>query len=123
MQDYKIENVSVCVTRMEESNGNVQFFLRAVRTDVSYFNMKVDSLLEYSCFQTKTGLTINECIERAVFESQFLLRFFGLEKSDLILQRFSCSELKHARSIHGYADCIASMIQPEGYKYYKGVSA
>lgn len=115
-----MENIVVCVTKMEESSRNVQFFLRAVRKDVEFSNRKVDSLLEYSCFQTKNGLSIKECIDRAVFESQFLLRFFGLESSDLVFQRFTTNELQVAKAINGHEDCTATNIQSNEYKYFTG---
>lgn len=95
----RINEVSVQIVRAYESSGNTQFFLRAVRTDLkdlSIFN--TDNILEYACHQTKHDLTIEECIDRAIFESRYLLKFFGLEKDDLKLVGFGPEELQIAET-------------------------
>lgn len=108
----------VAIVRMEESSGNVQFFLRALRTDCTEFSLEKTGVLEYSCYQTKQGLSINECIDRAVFEAQFLLRFFDLPKTSLELHMFSENNIKQARLNRGYEDIVGYNIQPNEYKYF-----
>lgn len=96
----KIENVVVQILRMNESSGNKQVYLRAKRIDVDSDFFTIDNILEYSCFQTKQGIDLNECINRAMFEASFLLRFFGLTYNDIEFSRFTDEELKIAK------DCL-----------------
>lgn len=92
----EISNVNVQIVRAQESSGNVQFFLRAVRSEANNFNM--NGLLEYQCFQTKNGKNIQECIDDAIFGSTFLLRFFGKSAKDLMLVGFCEEELGFAQT-------------------------
>lgn len=94
----KIENIVVQLLRMDESSGNKQVYLRAKRTDVDSDFFTIDNILEYSCFQTKHGIDLEECIQRAMFEAQFMLRFFGLTFDDVEYARFTEEELKIAKS-------------------------
>ncbi len=77
METNSIDNVKTCIVRMYESSGNVQFFVRSVRTDTR-------EILEYNCFQTKYGRTEEQCVKDALFASIFLLKFFGHTNVDFI---------------------------------------
>ena len=88
----KIENVQCEIVRMEESSGNIQFFVRGRRTDGLFQNA-----LEYSCFQTKNGMTENDAIQNAVFAGFMLINFFGGGPDDLSLVRFSHENIEEAK--------------------------
>lgn len=92
----KIENVVVEICCARESSGNIQFFLRAKRTDDTSF-MSLDGCLEYQCFQTKHEQTVKKCIDNAVFGSMFLLRFFGLTHEDIKLSGFDDEMIEFAK--------------------------
>ena len=84
----KMEHLKVCITKMKESSGNEQFYVRLVRTDEKIFG----NTLEYDCFQTKF-LDKKECLERAWFTSSMLARFCGLNSMDeVFLQGFDEQE-------------------------------
>lgn len=89
----------VGIVKMEESSGNVQFFVRTIRTDLrgEPCEMALKGTLEYSCHQTKHGLSINDCIQRAVFDAGYLLRFFDAEREDLFYGRFTEQEIEYAK--------------------------
>lgn len=81
-----MQNIEVRIVKAAESSGNLQYFVRAVRTD-SEPSQFLEAMLEYQCFQTKY-LDRDECIKRAMFSSTFLLRFFGKTASDLKVINF-----------------------------------
>lgn len=87
----KIENVLIQINKAVESSGNQQFFIRATRIDSTEF---LGTLLEYQCFQTKSGLTVKECIDNALFSASFLLRFFGHKAKDLKFIGFNEAEMQ-----------------------------
>lgn len=88
----------VLIVKMNESSGNVQFFVRAVRTDLTdTLDQATKGVLEYQCFQTK-HMSVEECISRAVFTAGYLLRFFDLTREDLKLVRFTDEEIEYANS-------------------------
>ncbi|CAH1066750.1 Uncharacterised protein [Acinetobacter phage MD-2021a] len=87
----KIENVVIKIVKMVESSGNVQFFVRATRTD---YNKLFGNNLEYQCFQTRSVRSEKDCIDDAVFSVTFLLRFFGHKATDVQFVGFSEDNMK-----------------------------
>lgn len=85
----KIENIQIELCYMRESSGNEQIFVRARRKDAPDGKGWAYDVLEYECRQTKYGLTLDECIDQAVFSSKSLLDFFGLSKNDLVCCGFT----------------------------------
>ncbi len=84
----KIENLQVKITKMSESSGNQQFFVRMVRTDVK----GLSGMLEYQCFQTK-NIPIDQCLQNAWFAASFLARFVGLNSmQEVILENMTDEE-------------------------------
>lgn len=79
----KIENIQVKITKMSESSGNKQFFVRMVRTDTSGKG-SLAGMLEYQCFQTKNE-PIEQCLEKAWFAAAFLARFVGFSSMDEVI--------------------------------------
>lgn len=94
MSTYKVG-----IVKMKESSGNVQFFVRAVRTDLSEspVEMALKGTLEYTCHQTRQGLSIKDCIKRAMFDSGYLLRFFDIKREDLFYANFTDEEIEYAK--------------------------
>lgn len=83
MSTPKIENVVIKIVRAVESSGNIQFFVRATRTDCTEL---LGNNLDYHCFQTAYNGNIREesdCIDDALFSATFLLKFFGHKGKDL----------------------------------------
>lgn len=76
----KLDDLEVNIVKMKESSGNVQFFIRLVRKDVSD-GFCLEGYLEHTCWQTK-NLTKEECLSRAWFDASYLARFIGLETMD-----------------------------------------
>lgn len=94
MTIQKMENVIVEILRMNESSGNRQVYIRVKRTDCGDTSLfSLNETLEYECHQTKHGLELEECIERAMFSVGFLLRFFGHKYSDIKFVNFTEDEL------------------------------
>lgn len=87
----KIENVVIKIVKMVESSGNVQFFVRATRTDDDKL---FGNNLEYQCFQTLSVRSEKDCIDDAVFSATFLLRFFGHKATDVEFLNFSEENMK-----------------------------
>lgn len=87
----KIGNVVIKIVKMVESSGNVQFFVRATRTDDDKL---FGNNLEYQCFQTRSVRSEKECIDDAVFSVTFLLRFFGHKATDVQFVGFSEDNMK-----------------------------
>lgn len=85
-----MNNVKIQIVKASESSGNIQFFVRAVRTDFSDKDW-LDGLLEYECFQTK-HLSKEECLHRCAFSVNYLLKFFSKSVDDIELRRFDDSE-------------------------------
>lgn len=85
----KIENVVIKIVKMVESSGNIQFFVRATRTDDDEL---FGNNLEYQCFQTRSVRSEKDCIDDAVFSVTFLLRFFVHKATDV--QHISYSLLR-----------------------------
>lgn len=79
----KIENIQVKITKMSESSGNKQFFVRMVRTDTSGRD-SLAGMLEYQCFQTK-HTPIEDCLQNAWFAASLLARFVGLSSMDEVI--------------------------------------
>lgn len=79
----KIENIQVKITKMTESSGNIQFFVRMQRTDVSGRD-SLSGMLEYQSFQTKNS-PLETCLSHAWFAASFLARFVGLSSMDEII--------------------------------------
>lgn len=69
--------ILVTVTKMIESNGNLQFFGRA-------FNEETKESLDYCCAETK-HYSLDTCLTRVWFEVGFLARFFGISNEDIKL--------------------------------------
>lgn len=92
----KIENVEIKVNRAYESSGNVQFFVRATRTDDQ--ETLLGNNLDYHCFQTKSGLTEDECIDHALFSIIFLMRFFGHKSSDVKFVGFTEENMESVKN-------------------------
>lgn len=88
----RLEGFKVFITKMTESSGNEQYFLRARRLDAAP-GVWPDGMLEYSCAQTK-HYSKKECIDRVLFESQYLLRFFGYTSEDLGFGNFDEEDMK-----------------------------
>lgn len=87
----KIENIQVKITKMTESSGNIQFFVRMQRTDVSGRDF-LSGMLEYQCFQTK-NIPIDQCLQNAWFAASFLARFVGLNSmQEVILENMTDEE-------------------------------
>lgn len=85
----RLPNVDVHIVKMCESSGNVQFFTRLVRTDISDDEFMMASSLDNSCWQTKNFLenksqaeAHSTCMERAWFDASFLARWAGLDSMD-----------------------------------------
>lgn len=87
----KIENVIIKIVKMVESSGNVQFFVRATRTDDDKL---FGNNLEYQCFQTRSVRSEKDCIDDAVFSVTFLLKFFGHKATDVEFLGFSEENMK-----------------------------
>lgn len=68
--------IIVQVVKIKESSGNIQFIGRA-------FNNQTSICLDYCCAETKSGMTIDECLKRVWFEVGFLARFFSIPNSDI----------------------------------------
>lgn len=92
----KIENVKLQIVRATESSGNVQFFVRAVRTDDT--KTLFGNLLDYHCHQTKHNLTEDECVDRAMFSLTYLVRFFGHKGKDVEFVGFTEDNMKSVKS-------------------------
>ena len=75
----KLDNLEVHISKLKESSGNEQFYVRLVRTDEKNHG----SILDYDCFQTK-HLDKEECLERAWFSSSMIARFCGLSSMEEI---------------------------------------
>lgn len=92
----KIENVEIKIVRGYESSGNVQFFVRATRTDD--LEMLFGNNLEYHCFQTKNGLTEDKCIDNSLFSVTFLMQFFGHKSSDVKFVGFTEENMESVKN-------------------------
>ncbi|CAL1777709.1 hypothetical protein vBAbaMPhT2_024 [Acinetobacter phage vB_AbaM_PhT2] len=100
MKTPKIENVVVKIVRATESSGNVQYWVRATRTDDNDGTIFGNNL-EYHCSQTAYNghvMSTEDCIDRAVFSAKQLLSFFGHTVDDLVLHGFPEEELELVKS-------------------------
>ncbi|UQS94135.1 hypothetical protein ABNavy71_058 [Acinetobacter phage AB-Navy71] len=94
MKTPKIENVVVKIVRATESSGNVQYWVRATRTDDDQL---FGNNLDYHCFQTAYNGRIRDeedCINDALFSAIMLLKFFGHKGPDLQLIGFTEENMK-----------------------------
>ena len=90
-----LEGLDLVILKMEEKAvGNIQIFCRAIRTDVKYENNfdKLSNAYDISCWQTKDGLTIEECLARAWFDMSLFARFCSISMKDVQLQRLTQEE-------------------------------
>lgn len=92
----KIENVQIEITRAYESSGNVQFFVRARRLDDK--DSIFGNILEHQCFQTKYLETEDKCIDYAIFDVDFLLRFFGHKAEDVKFIGFTDENMESVKN-------------------------
>lgn len=84
---------SVQIMRMVESSGNHQFFVYAIDIEKDNKDIFNSNRLNFSCHQSKYYDFKNEYpIERAVYDAIQLLKFFNLNKQDLILPKMSEEE-------------------------------
>lgn len=87
----RMDNVRVEISRMTESSGNVQFFVRARRLDDS--DTLFGNILEHQCFQTK-HIDEEQCVKYALFSSTYLIKFFGQSADDVKLCGFTEDNMK-----------------------------
>lgn len=79
---------SVQIMRMVESSGNNQFFVYAIDNEKDNSDIFNSNKLNFSCHQSKHYDFCNDNpIERAVYDSIQLLKFFGIDKSLLQLPK------------------------------------
>lgn len=88
-------NLQLIIVKMEEKAvGNIQIFARALRLDVQYESNfdKLSNGYDISCWQTKSGLDLNECLARSWFDMSLFARFCGISMKEVSLQNMSQEE-------------------------------
>lgn len=91
-------NLQLVIVKMEEKAvNNIQIFTRAIRLDVEYESNfdKLSNAYDISCWQTKDGLTLNDCLARAWFDISLFARFSGISMKDVQLQNMTNEEKEY----------------------------